>query len=61
MKPRHRARVTVMSVFAFEAIGDVWGKRLARRRAGLDALPFSSAASGASPVVGSLARTSLAA
>ncbi len=32
-----------MRLFELEALGGPWGRRLARRRAGLDALPWSSA------------------
>ncbi len=38
-----------MSLFELEAVGGPWGRRLARRRAGFDALPWSEAAGDASP------------
>jgi hypothetical protein len=41
--------VSVPTLFELEAVGGPWGKRLARRRAGLHALPWSEAAGDASP------------
>lgn len=38
-----------MTVFELEAVGGPWGRRLARRRAGLADLPWAEAAAGASP------------
>ncbi|APR80121.1 Hypothetical protein A7982_05468 [Minicystis rosea] len=38
-----------MSLFELELIGGPWAKRLSRRRAGVEALPWSEAAVGATP------------
>ncbi len=38
-----------MSLFELEAVGGPWARRLRRRRAGFDALPWNEAAAGASP------------
>jgi hypothetical protein len=38
-----------MSLFELEAVGGPWGRRLARRRAGIDALPWRETAPGAQP------------
>jgi hypothetical protein len=38
-----------MSLFELEAVGGPWGRRLARRRAGFEALPWGEASAGAPP------------
>lgn len=38
-----------MSLFGLELVGGPWARRLAKRRAGLDALPWGAAGEGASP------------
>jgi len=45
-----------MSLFELEAVGGPWARRLRRRRAGFDALPWDEAAAGASPEALSSAR-----